>query len=445
MNSNNNITGKIVIQGDIETFSPLHIGCGFGERSDLDVLLDSEGKPFIPATSLIGILQHAISSENPDFNENAKLFWGFTDDKIGKQSAVKCSDLTAKSKTMCAIRDGIKIDNRTGIVEHTGKYDYEILESGAKFSLNMEMEYNQSSENFVKNMAATIFTILANGKLRIGAKTNSGFGAIKLLKDKAKVYLFDFSDKKDVYHWLVQDFSNKKAINPGEIGAGFEIADSRFCIDASFELKSSIIIRSYPVEPEMPDAVHIHSNNNPVLTGTSIKGAVRARAERIVKTLGKSDEFVKTLFGYVDKDKTRRAKKGKVRVNEFIMPKFVSEIQNRIKIDRFTGGTIESALFDSMPLFVDDSKKVIKIIIDVPNCSESEAGLLLLVLKDLWTGDLALGGEKNVGRGVFKGIKALIEWNKDFFVIEDEIKKLPDSDREVLENFVKSFVSEECS
>ena len=39
-----------------------------------------------------------------------------------------------------------------------------------------------------------------------------------------------------------------------------------------------------------------------------------------------------------------------------------------------------------------------------------EAGLLLQLLKDLWTGDLAIGGEKNIGRGVLEGLYARISW-----------------------------------
>jgi len=219
-------------------------------------------------------------------------------------------------------------------------------------------------------------------------------------------------------------------------------------IDATFDLKSSLIIRSYPAEPEMPDAVHIKSNNDPVLTGTSLKGAIRARAERIAKTIGKSDEFIKKLFGYVEVDntgKSERARKGKVRVNEIVLPRFISEIQNRIKIDRFTGGTIESALFDSMPLFITGNDRVKNVIIEVSNCSESEAGLLLLVLKDMWTGDFAVGGEKNVGRGVFKGVKAFIKWNDERFMLEQDIGSLPAEHKEKLQHFVKSLTSEEGS
>jgi hypothetical protein len=37
------------------------------------------------------------------------------------------------------------------------------------------------------------------------------------------------------------------------------------------------------------------------------------------------------------------------------------------------------------------------------NPAPHEIGLLLLLLKDLWTGDLPLGGESSVGRGRLNG------------------------------------------
>jgi len=68
------------------------------------------------------------------------------------------------------------------------------------------------------------------------------------------------------------------------------------------------------------------------------------------------------------------------------------------------------ALFDSMPLF-SRGEEIKDITITITDYKDYEAGLMLLVLKDLWTGDLAVGGEKNVGRGVFEGISATINWN----------------------------------
>ena len=71
-----------------------------------------------------------------------------------------------------------------------------------------------------------------------------------------------------------------------------------------------------------------------------------------------------------------------------------------------------------MPLFntkeleseTDINKKYTRITLRVKDCSEAEAGLMLLVLKDLWTGDLAIGGEKGIGRGVFNGVSASIKY-----------------------------------
>jgi hypothetical protein len=39
-------------------------------------------------------------------------------------------------------------------------------------------------------------------------------------------------------------------------------------------------------------------------------------------------------------------------------------------------------------------------------------GLVLLLLKDLWTGDLPLGGEISVGRGRLKGKQATLTWKR---------------------------------
>jgi hypothetical protein len=44
------------------------------------------------------------------------------------------------------------------------------------------------------------------------------------------------------------------------------------------------------------------------------------------------------------------------------------------------------------------------------NPEDHEVGLLLLLLKDLWTGDLPVGGESSVGRGRLQGIKAHLDW-----------------------------------
>jgi len=434
MNSEKIKKGKYVFQSIIESLSPLHIGSGDDNRSDMDILLDEDNMPFIPATSFVGVLRHTIKPENDTLKQDLEKFWGFIKDKDGQQSRVYCSDLTCHSKNpKIVIRDGICIDNETGIVREKEKFNYEILERGTQFKLKMEFDFTETSLQFVNKMIATIYHLLKHEKLLIGAKTNNGLGCIRLIDQASKLYMFDFSQKAHVFRWINQYCTDDNLIQADNLASKIELKYSQFKIDATFELKNSFIIRSYSKDPKMPDATHLKSHDNWVLAGSSLKGAIRSRAERIVNTLEKPPKLISDLFGYID-DKS--AKKGKVRVYENILPKFISELHTRIKIDRFTGGTIESALFDTMPIFTSFNDKVIEININIRDGNKSEIGLILLVLKDLWTGDLAVGGEKNIGRGIFQGISAIIEHHDKKILVDRDFK--PDNEEE--EKFLKSFV-----
>ena len=96
----------------------------------------------------------------------------------------------------------------------------------------------------------------------------------------------------------------------------------------------------------------------------------------------------------------------RVEVNETVVNTVKTDlVQNRVSIDRFTGGARDTALFNEQPIFGGtDSDLVVELKLLNPACRE--IGLVLLLLKDLWTGDLPLGGESSVGRGRFKGKSA---------------------------------------
>ena len=80
-------------------------------------------------------------------------------------------------------------------------------------------------------------------------------------------------------------------------------------------------------------------------------------------------------------------------------------VQNRVSIDRFTGGALETALFNEQPVFGGkDSRLTLTLCLREPG--EAEIGLLLQLLKDLWTGDLPVGGQGSVGRGRLQGFSA---------------------------------------
>ena len=74
--------------------------------------------------------------------------------------------------------------------------------------------------------------------------------------------------------------------------------------------------------------------------------------------------------------------------------------------------------------------------------SDAELGLLLLLLKDLWTGDLPIGGELGIGRGKLKGINATLHapqgtWN--FKADGEKVNVKSDASISILEEWVKTF------
>ena len=437
------INGKYILKGKIKLLSPLSIGNGIEENTDNDVILDSSGQPFIPATSFVGVLRHHIKLKEKKYKDELKSFWGYTEDTKdeGLGSIVKCSDLVCLSQEndIIKIRDGIRINTETGMVDQGAKYDFEIVEKDTQFKLNFEIDYNESNLSFVQQMLSTIISEMENENVTIGAKTNSGLGKIKLID--TEVYHFDFSSRKgEALKWLKQEFTDplqEIKVEP------LKLAGKTFTINAQFDLKNSLIVRSYSEESDLTDAPSIKSGSDYIIPGTSMKGAIRSRAERILNTLGKDPKILKKLFGDAGEG-GEEAIKGKIQIDEIILPKFFAEIQRRIKIDRFTGGAMAGALFDSMPLFTDFKQKIKNVKITIRDFCDHEAGLILLVLKDLWTGDLAVGGEKNVGRGVLSGHYAKIEWDNETAVLDNElIKNQKQQIESKLNPFVNALVNDE--
>lgn len=94
-------------------------------------------------------------------------------------------------------------------------------------------------------------------------------------------------------------------------------------------------------------------------------------------------------------------------VEETVIERPLELVHTRVAIDRFTGGAYPGALFSEQPLFGTPETQV-EIRCWIPNPREWEIGLLLLLLKDLWTGDLPLGGESSIGRGRLQGLEATL-------------------------------------
>lgn len=442
------IVSRMLLKGKLKLITPLIIGGGrslYGD-SDIVVLKDEAGRPYIPSSSITGALKHAFEDyqyvgDGTNYEENKRWFWGgeYQVDKNGEsitytcQSALVIADMmiSADSKALVRLRDGIKIERKTGTVESSNKFDFEIVEPGISFNLEMEVVIRKAfNDKIFRNIFDWIAVILSSGEFALGARTGQGFGLCKL--EDIMAYKFDYGKPDHVIAWLSRELSAAQIeYHPAKITLPFQPWFKTFHIEALFAVKSALIVGSYPGDIHAPDKVHISSQNYEgsgeiaVVPGTSLRGAIRSRAERIVKTLNGNSDVLNNLFGWVDSEKGSTAKpiRGKIRIKEKQIPQntYREEIQHRIQIDRFTGGVIDGALFDSMPIWSrENNDPMVTLDLEIKDFEDWEAGLMLLVLKDLWNGDLAVGGEKNVGRGVLQGLSAIISFDDRIIKMRQE-------------------------
>jgi CRISPR/Cas system CSM-associated protein Csm3 (group 7 of RAMP superfamily) len=232
----------------------------------------------------------------------------------------------------------------------------------------------------------------------------------------------------DLLAWIRQGDKPLDHLTPSSdiktaLGVTTLVNDQRqfFQINATFLLDGSLLIRSGSGQDDRgPDTVHLHArqvngSKMPILSGTSLAGALRARALKIANTLdvnGQAQTLIDKMFG-VEMRPSVQPKASRVMVTEAVVHNAKTDlVQNRVSIDRFTGGARETALFNEQPAF-GGNDTTLEMNIKLVNPENYEVGLLLLLLKDLWTGDLALGGESSVGRGRLKGERATLTHQSD--------------------------------
>ena len=105
---------------------------------------------------------------------------------------------------------------------------------------------------------------------------------------------------------------------------------------------------------------------------------------------------------------------------------------------------LSDALFTEVPVWQrSKGVPVVTVDLEVTHCSAAEAGLMLLLLKELWLGNLPLGGGKSIGRGTLRGIQASIYFDKKSWQIQDDRNLFAvEGDRNMLESYVTALAGE---
>lgn len=439
------VIGHMVLKGDILLKSPLLIGDGTGDESyestkDIHVLKNKQQQPFIPGTSLAGVLRDYIVSCN---DNDALMLFGNADTE---QSLLQISDVVLEN-AMLTTRDGVKIDSVTGTAVSGAKFDYEAVDKGAGGQLRISITLRKKHEDSLQEIRKAFIKLRARleAGIAVGSKTATGFGRIKLVNTVSGYY--NFSNKADVKAWLL-DYENipENASDKMADKCDVTVAESnRLIVDADFAINSAMLIRDMEVSKEDKDknisAVFKRSGNDFVIPGTSLKGVLRSHAAYVLDIMGCpakfATEFINNLMGYSEGNEHKA--KSRLYVDETYIKAGVKEYaQPRTRIDRITGGVVRSALFSTKPIWQEEKgKATVHIHFEIKDAKEEEAGLALLLLRDMWLGKVAIGGEKSIGRGTLNGLSAKISYNGEHELAENG--KVVKGDKDKLESYVKAL------
>lgn len=453
------VVARIVLTGKLQIVSPLCIGDGAGESAaadtiDVHVQKNKQGKPFIPGTSIAGVIRSLLRAR---IAADALLFG--SSDESGHQSVLQFFD-TVFDDADIAYRDGVAIHAYRGTAVKGSKYDYEVVDAGSGI-LRLEAIIREGygpREQEIRQAVLIIRDLLRHG-VQFGAMTAKGMGLVQLHDDSIGCYNLA-ENKADVKKWFMKpeaDGRNASDQMLDEVPRNAEIQNPTF--EGEFELRGTMIVRTANMDEAETDNKHIdavflkNSKGQYVVPGTSLKGVLRNQAEYILGRLWEQDkqsmaDFINKMMGYASDNNHKQ--KSRFYVAESILNEAVeSKIVTRNRIDRITGGVMDSSLFTTVPVYQKQSgvpAMKIRFFIKPAKGEDdnaAEIGLALLLFRDLWQGRIAIGGEKGIGRGTLRGIRGTITLSGIKYTIDADGRISSDSgDISALDQYVQSLVKE---
>ncbi|MFY9224929.1 MAG: RAMP superfamily CRISPR-associated protein [Blastocatellia bacterium] len=435
------IVSRIVVECDLVLKTPAHFGNGNRDDvlTDMPLLVDSldEKTPLLTGASIAGALRNYLSEfekNNSSYKGISNLLFGISksDDNAndnGEQSPLIIEDSLGRNFSF-EIRDGVTIEPQSRTAKDDHLFNTQFWQAGTTFPLRFELLIRETDDDAQKLKRALAIALhgLSQGNITLGSRKRRGFGNVAIKEFLIKEY--DLTTPVGLCDWIKN--GSEKLLDTHKEDLKTALADlvsfgnnqNIFTMKITCSLDSSLIIRAVTDSQQAADIQHLHSQrfneltqkleNKPVISGTSLAGVLRARATKIINTLTQTNQvkttrIIQEMFGYSEEKTKSDSKASRLIVSEAVLENVTTNlVQNRVSIDRFTSGARNTALFNEQPAFgADDSIVVLNI--KLINPENYEIGLLLLLLKDLWTGDLVIGGQSSVGRGRLKGKEAYLK------------------------------------
>ena len=429
----------------VEAASPLAIGTGATHiLTDSPVATDINGLPFIPATSLAGVIRHALDDDSQfgfpgaDGGEGSKII--FTDAvMIGKDGRavdglgnIDFNDDFYRHYANMPVRQHVKMNHR-GVAEQSEKFDGQVVYKGTRFVFELEIASETDNSQALKD----IIEKLQSASFRIGGGTRKGYGELNVIGHLCKTAIIDMTNNADLDAYLSKsallsldwekyaDFSlpsvetslpdwttYKLTLTPEDFtlfGTGLSDDDAD-----NVSATEDVVIWENGVEMPHFDGVRM------LIPATSIKGAIAHRTAYHYNKLSgyfatdqtirskAPNAAVKALFGFAG-DNSSDSCRGNVIMSDLFGSAPIQKVMHHVKIDYFTGGTINGALFQEKVAVAEGQNFPLEILINNNIAFDGDKEKVYLAFEtaliDLCEGLLPLGGATNRGYGIFSGEK----------------------------------------
>lgn len=421
----------------VEAVTPIAIGAG--ERnvvSDALVVVDSNGLPYIPGSSLAGVMRHEWEMAHPEGlfgKHDAGDCWGsrvIVSDAclVGPEGRVMegvqdvTSEFLQKYKQL-PVRQHVRI-NHSGVTESTGKFDEQVVFKGSRFCFDLEL----LSENDESASFEALLDLLYRANFRIGGSTRHGLGQIRVVHCKTS-YL-NLSIPSDLERYLEyssslnsnfagRDFDGNNSDNVDLLHYQLSLFPENF-----FLFGSGFGDADADMIPVREDYIVWDENGQPtfceqsgLIPASSVKGALAHRLayhwNRMQGVFADSCDFTvlteenEAVVALLGSANPRSPKRGHVLFSDIFLQSSLSDkILNHVAIDSFTGGAADGMLFSEKVLDGKSRDMVLTLDVWVEEVALKEKNIkeaFECALRDLCSGRLPLGGGVNRGHGAFYG------------------------------------------
>ena len=455
---------KYIVRAQLR--QPLHVGSTEKGNGDV-LVDPIDGQPFVQASGIAGVFRKCYEECFANQQEAMNLFGNsdqvagrirITDGRFLEEHTALRTELRPRIRInpvtgTSAAAKGAGSDASSG-----QKFETEYVGAGAKIEFRVYVYGGQDDFDTIGNKKASesahsiqyredemteqdriesVFALIHAGHVQLGGQKSNGCGSMEI--SELLHHRFDLFSKEGRSEWAQEGPHDTLAYQNRvpyleKLLERLDYAARAYTITLQGRTEGTLLVKAIALTAEQtagfiakgekePDYINMmNAGRKYIIPGSSVKGAVRAQIERIAGYLehqknssgtikdsaGSFDRerLLNELFGRVGKKKDTGSA-GNLRFYDVLVEKIPEHsqevISNRIHIDRFTGGVMNTGLFREQA--VHGSLQIEAAVMNrrggMKNNSEADraCGILVLAMRDLALGMYNLGSGYSVGRG----------------------------------------------